>query len=371
MIVREDDPSSRGVRLPSRAGTPRSKLPRGIFGAIALGVAAMAGVEPAGASPEEESPTFSLAYSAPAACPDRDAFVSSIRARTARPRLVRADDGASVAVRVVIETRDAGAASGRLDLREADGTEETRTVTSRTCAEVSSALALVAAVMLDPEARSTAEPSPTLPPPAPSPSPPRAPSPASPSPARPPPASPSPPRPPPSTEWPFAAGAHAGIMSGIGPAIAPIGGVFATLERRTPTLASSLRLGVDIARTSSALRSGTQTYEWLGAAMRLCPAYVSLRADLRLAPCAGFQAAALRGTTRDVRSPTANLQLWLAPVAGGSVEWALSSTVSLELEGAALFPLRRARFFLAPNSTIFEVPSVAGTVTAGVRVRFL
>ena len=95
--------------------------------------------------------------------------------------------------------------------------------------------------------------------------------------------------------------------------------------------------------------------------------HVTLPHRLRLGPCGALQAAGHRGTTRDVRSPTANVSVWLAPVVVGSLEWALNPAVSIELEGGALFPLRRTRFFLAPNSTIFQVPAASGTVSLGVR----
>lgn len=313
-------------------------------------------------------PSFRLVYTAPAGCPDRDAFVSGIRARTSRPRLVADEDTSATALRVVIETAPEGA-SGRLELRESDGTEETRSVASRTCAEVSNALALVAAVMLDPDAEVNGGPPSTSSTPAESPPP----VPALPAPPRPPP-SPTPSRvaPPPVEPWRFAAGAEIGMLGGIGPAVAPMGGAFGDVEHRWGSgLVSTVRLAVEVAATSSDLRTGSQTYEWLGATLRLCPAYLSPWHRLRAAACVGWQTAGLRGTTRDVRSPSTNLQLWLAPVASGTVEWALSRAVSLELDGGILFPLRQTRFFLAPNSTIFAVPAAAGTMAVGVRVRFL
>jgi len=94
---------------------------------------------------EPESPRYRLLYTAPAGCPDRAAFATGISARTSRPRLVEDDDpGAAIVLRVAIASSGNESASGRLDLREPDGTEETRSVASRTCGEVANALALVA-----------------------------------------------------------------------------------------------------------------------------------------------------------------------------------------------------------------------------------
>ena len=350
---------------------------RRIQGASCAAAMLLAGIArgaepPAGGTDLESTPRFRLAYAAPDGCPDRDAFVRSIRERTSRPRLVGDEEtGSATVMRVVIEQKPEGA-SGRLDLRDPDGTEETRSVASRTCGEVADALALVAAVMLDPDARMTGGAAATKPPPEAEP--------AEKPPTRPPPITPKlvpPPRPAaaplvPKTRWLFGVGAQIGILGGVGPAVAPTGGVFGDVERRASRgLVSTLRVSLDAAATASDLRTGTQTYEWVAATVRLCPAHLSLPARLRLAPCAGFQAGGHRGTTRDVRSPTSNTELWLAPVASGTVEWALSRAVSLDLHGGIVFPLRRSRYFLAPASTIYEVPALAGTMGVGVRVRFL
>ncbi|MDF2697037.1 MAG: Autotransporter, partial [Labilithrix sp.] len=177
------------------------------------------------------------------------------------------------------------------------------------------------------------------------------------------------PRPPP--PWRLFGGADVGLLGGVGPALAPAGAVFVDVERRAHGLSSTARLSVDVARTASDLRGGSHTYEWVGSTLRVCPAYLALPARFRVAPCAGFQAAGLRGTTRNVRSPASNLQLWLAPVLSGTVEWEASSSFSLEFQAGAVFPLRQSRFFLAPSSTIHEVPALTVAASLGVRVRFL
>lgn len=295
-------------------------------------------------------PRFVLDYTAPPTCPDRAAFVAAIHARTARPLLV-AEDGEAVALRVSIDLIHPESASGRLELREPDGTEETRSVSSRTCAEVASALALVAAVMLDPDASTL--PTENLPPVPPPPLPPPAPRPATPPSSGPPPPISRGPR------WSTAAGVQLGALGGIGPAIAPMVGALFDLER-SGAFVSTGRISIDFARTESDVRTGTQTYEWLGGSFRLCPIHFALGRAVRVAPCAGMQIAGHRGTTSEVQSPTSHLGLWLAPTLGAAIRWQLTSSVSLELQGAALAPLRRNRFFLAPNSTIFEVPQISG-----------
>jgi hypothetical protein len=312
-----------------------------------------------------DSPRFVLDYAAPGACPGREVFLDALHTRTPRPQLVESGDTSAIAIAVRIEATPSSA-SGQLQLREPDGTAESRNVTSATCAEVVSALALVAAVMLDPDALSgpvaPVEPSP--PPPAPVVPPPGPRPPPSPPPALSPPSKPT---------WEISGGAEVGALGGIGPAIAPMGGGFFDVERRVAPFASSARLGVDVARTESDLRRGSHVYEWVAAVARLCPVHVPVPRlpRLRVAPCGELQIGGHRGTTTDVPKPSSSVQLWVAPGVEGLLEWALSSAVSLEIHGGALFPLRRSRFFLAPNSTIFEVPGLSATAAVGLRVRFL
>ena len=141
-------------------------------------------------------------------------------------------------------------------------------------------------------------------------------------------------------------------------------------------LMSSARLSIDVARTESDLaRGGSQTYEWLGGSLRACPIHVALplsqAQSWRVAPCAGLQIGAHRATTQQVPNPTSSVDAWIAPMALGSVEWSPtpSRKIVLELNGGALFPLRRTRYFLAPDTTIFDVPTVGATANLALRVR--
>ncbi len=333
-----------------------------------LGLITLLGT-PARAAEPEGTP-FRLVYEAPPyVCPDRDAFLREILARTQRPRLAPDGDEPAIAIRVAIDAKSETSSTGRLDVHEPDGTQETRSVTSRTCGEIAKALALVAALVLDPDARTDAEPPPAPPPPPP-------PAPPVPPPSRPPPVdrpAPPPPAPAARSRWASSGGVEVGVLGGIGPALGPMAGGFFDVEHRTARgLASAARLSFDVARTSSDLsRGGTQTYEWLGGTVRACPVYLPLPQKFRVAPCAAFQIGAHRATTQDVRNPTSSLEGWLAPAALGTVEWSISREIALELSGGALFPLRRTRYFLAPDTTIFDVPAVAGTANFALRVRFL
>jgi hypothetical protein len=360
----------------------------GLF-AISLGLVGPALAQRTGnaATAPEDSPHFHLTYVAPADCPDRNAFLGAIRARTPRPQLA-ADDEVAVTFVVTLEVEPTGS-TGHLDVREPDGDAQKRSVSSRTCSEVARALALVVALVLDPDALTAPEPAivePPTTPPAPSPaagpaaaSPPQKPRQASPAPA-----------PPRKAMWRAAGGVEIGALGGVAPAVAPLFGAFADLEL-VPSAASatslaaghgmpklswpvlltpSFRVTARFAASSSDLPAGSQTYWWTGGTFRVCPIHLPLPRRFRVGPCGAFEVAAHYGTTQGVPNPSSNLDLWLAPEAGGSFEWAASPALTFELQGGAVFPMRRTRFFLAPSTTLFEVPTVSATGTVALRLRF-
>jgi hypothetical protein len=92
-----------------------------------------------------------IVYEAPAACPDRAEFLARIAARTraARPaESTRAPPRLSVRIRVL-----AGRVVGSIAIEDADGAVAGRQIRAATCDEASDALALIAALALDPDRR--------------------------------------------------------------------------------------------------------------------------------------------------------------------------------------------------------------------------
>lgn len=324
--------------------------------------------------PEIDEPRFHLAYAAPAGCPDRAAFLSAILARTKRSRLA-SEGEAATELAVAIEATPART-NGRLEVREVDDTRQLRSVSSDSCADVAQALALIAALILDPDARIGDEPSSA---------------PVSPDEDH----APAPPAAPEKGDRPgwteptlqrttaggwgtrpsfdLAAGAQLGVMGGVAPVLAPAAGGFVDLDvvPGGSGLAPSLRLGLDFATVSSSAPAGRQTYWWLGGTLRGCPVRAVFGDRLSVAPCAAFAFGAHHGTTSGVRNPTSSTTPWLAAIAGASLEWALAPTFSLELQGGAVFPILRRRYFLAdPETTLFEVPSASGVGSVAGRWRF-
>ncbi len=95
-----------------------------------------------------------VGYDAPEDCPAADAFVAQVRARTARMRIAgEGEPGLTLRVAIV---RAGERVKGTLVVADGSGAESRREVDGEACATVVAALALVAALRIDPMA-STAE----------------------------------------------------------------------------------------------------------------------------------------------------------------------------------------------------------------------
>lgn len=131
------------------------------FGRVGLLAAASlwSGLAPAAEKASTESPAeVTLSYSSDVGCPKRAQFLEEVTARVRRP--VRFETpGATVRMVVKLERRGEQAL-GKLDIVQAPGEPTRREFSAASCDEVGSALALVAALALDPNARTEPLPAP-------------------------------------------------------------------------------------------------------------------------------------------------------------------------------------------------------------------
>jgi hypothetical protein len=109
-------------------------------------VAAIAASIAAAAPGRDDSEPVRLEYQADPACPTRAAFIDDVRARTSRARFTD-DDPKARTIRVWARV-SAGRGTGRLET----GASAPRQVSAESCADVVSALALIAALTIDPQA---------------------------------------------------------------------------------------------------------------------------------------------------------------------------------------------------------------------------
>ena len=332
----------------------------------------------------DESP-ISLDFQAPAGCPDRADFIAHVRARTERVRFVDGD-AASISELHVKADYEGNRAIGRLRLGKSEGAE--RLVTGKSCPDVISALALIAAVAIDPTAISgpvvpsqagVAPAAPALPElasqqrsfdaPGPSASPER----------------PEPPLPPSSPlAWFGGAGAHGEIARGFGPRSITLAGAsifgeiglglgapwqpavrLAGLLSQSPTVLPEQMAG-----------SGAATFTLLAARLSLCPIEFSPRSSFRVRPCADFELGQLTGQGRAVNngSVTSLRSGSMTRVAVGQTlqgRFRLASRVWLEMEVAAREPLLRQNFvFYNPDVAVASVSAIELGGAIGVGMHF-
>ena len=116
----------------------RRLLPSSIWLATVVGATSVLG--------QQEGDSVRLEYSADMGCPDRAAFVAEVEARTPRARFDDRGPGAR-AITVAAHVA-AGRARGIIDV----GAGAPREISAENCADVVSALALVTALVIDPDA---------------------------------------------------------------------------------------------------------------------------------------------------------------------------------------------------------------------------
>jgi hypothetical protein len=287
---------------------------------------------------------------------------------------------------VSIENAD-GEVKGYLSFRGADGAETERSVTGDTCGEVVSALALIAAIAIDPDAAARSpdpEPkaeAPAGPTPAPvaSASPPiAAPAPA-PAPVRPPePAAPSPdgsatqaaranPR-----SWHFAIDVGAALGYGVAPS--PLFSTPVGLEASAPTwgpLSPVGRVRFEHAATGvPRTTSPAGTFSWTVGVLELCPNRWKT-GHFAIEPCARFEGGVVNASGVNVVPARETTKAWFTVGAVGRVEWRLLDPVFIALEGGVRVALDRPTYFFEPNAPYYEPPRIGGFGSVGVGAQFL
>jgi hypothetical protein len=324
------------------------------LGALCLGVASM--LAPRSSVAETSPEPIAWTYRAPPDCPPAEAFERDFRYRTRRAELIAGDAPRSFSVTL---SNEPGRNVGRIEIRGPGGAVSTREVAGQTCQGVVSALALIAALAVDPLA-AEAPPPPVRPVEAPSPSP----VPASDEGAR---AGGAP-------RTFVAAGVNGGAVVGLFPKAAPRVSLFleARLERSSP-LAPSARLSLSGAASSSVdAPPGSATFRLLAAALDACPLEVRFAPALRATPCAFVELGVLTGSGAGVDLPDVKSRRWVALGGSARLTWILLGSLFLEAHGRLEAPLARDTFVLAAPErvVVHTVPAVLGSAELGVGVRW-
>jgi hypothetical protein len=313
----------------------------------------------AGRARAQSAPPVSvtLEYAAFEGCPDAASFEAQVLARTSRASF--AAPGASGTLTWIVELGPtSGGSRGTLRVQgESQGTLE-RNVTAATCEQVVGALALVAALSVDPEA-SLSEPAKPSPRPAPSP--------------------PKPPAPVPPRRPRERVAAAPAVRFLIGLSLVGRSGLAPELVwAPEPALGLSFRTGgghtwglrLSALHASSGSTVGAARASFTSNLVRLqaFPLRVG-SATWRFEPAAFAEAGELsaRGVgitpAHSVRRPVA----WAGVL--GRVSLAMS-VLLLELEAGGALPFVRDRFYVFENTTVFRVPPASAFASLGVGLEF-
>jgi hypothetical protein len=314
-----------------------------------LGVASFSTPAGADTSSTPVAEPFRLVWSSSAECGDATTFLSELARRTALLREAKAGEHA---ITLIVETFPASAGvRGQLTVRKPDGDLTVREVPGSNCREVEAAMALIAALMVDPLAgspeRASVDPAPE-------------------------------PLPVKTTAhrehdaWPWSLRAEHRLTgrTAVAPRLAWGQAVRLMLTRETSSLRPSLGVAAHSSEATTEGDGGAAEFRWASAELAACPvgARPGSRWDLRA--CGTFQLGRLRGTGFLTAAPAARTITWSSAGLELQARYQLLGPLWLGWEGAFTFPFSRERFYLEPNETLHRVPVWAGSFGIGLGLRF-
>jgi hypothetical protein len=304
---------------------------------------------------------FTLDYRAPAGCPSWPRFVTEVTLRTPRVRL--GEDRRHRAIGVDVDIADERThATGHLVLRETDGRHAVRKVDGADCAEVTSALALVAALALDPNASTqpvvlaASLPASHVPAPAmasPSTAPTRDTAKNVQEPAR-------------SFDWHVSAGAEIALSHGAAPSVLPIGEVFVGASRAEGAWSWDTRVGLAYAAPTSAdVPLGRAEFGLVFARADECPWTARWARQFAASPCVSFEAGRLHAegiAGPVIVAPNQATVWWMAAGVRARLDWNLGDVWFAEAGFGTLFPLFRESFVFAVPGGLTEAHKASPVV---------
>ena len=276
-------------------------------------------------------------------CPSAEAFTQEVLGRVARARPAASGERART---LVVRVRPAaGGLEASLAIRELDGTVAERNVRGETCADLITALAVIASVALEP--LGSGEAPDAAPAPAASSAAPVVESDAAP--------------PPPHARSVFAAGLGVAVNGGAAPVALP--GLLAFVELTSERdgifePAARLRFGRTVIGGATENGPGAR-FSLTTAGADLCP--VSLRNGmLRAAPCVRLEVGALNARGSSVEPVHSEARPWFVLGPAARLRLDLVGPLFAEVEGALLAVVVRDRFLVDSSMLVYRPPSVAG-----------
>lgn len=279
-------------------------------------------------------------WSSPPGCGDAAGFLAELRSRTSRLRPAQEGERATTLRAELL--REATGVRGHLTVRKGNGEVLTRDVPGRTCQEVVSAMALIAALAVDPlaltseSALATSEPPPPPPPSV---------------------AAAAPPPPRTARRWAFGVEQRLTGRTAVAPDLAWGEALGLIVLWQASSFRPSLELSAQRARATTSQSFGSAELNWTAAQLVLCPWGVQPGARWDVRACALFQIGRLLGTGYATRNPAEGTIFWSS--AGVQLEgrMQLLGPLWLGLEAGALRPFSSESFYLAPTQTLHRIPA--------------
>ncbi len=267
-----------------------------------------------------------LAYTAPAGCPDRAAVEAAVRERT--PDVVFAPSAPrSFAIAITARGDDfVGTLSTSGDPTSA------QELSARRCDDLVGALALVTALAIDPTG-GLIHSTPSLAPPAP--------------------------------RWSLDATTSAAVAFGITPDPMP---ELAIEGRAMPRPWLALALGAVAGYDRAELDTGAARFVWT--AIRPAACWRPVHGRFEASACGHVELGLTRATGEDIVLGQSVTRAWTAGGAHGDARWQVTPSVFVQLQAGASVPFQRDRYLFQPSMTIHETAAVTAWVGAGVGMRF-
>ena len=313
---------------------------------LALAFSLLASARPARAQSTED-PTaqpFRLVWSSSAGCHDASAFLAELADRTARLRRARTDEHA---ITLIIETfRREGGVRGQLTVRKPDGDLTVREVPGVSCQEVEAAMALIAALMVDPLAGQAhtkrAEPvfQPDL---APQPKP---------------------------AAWSLRAEHRLSGRTAATPKLAWGQALGAMLTYESGLTKPSVALVAELTDGTATGQRGSAELELAVARLAICPLGIQPGTAWDFRACATAELGRLHGSGFLTESPANKAIVWSSAGLELQARYELIGPLWLGLEGGFTFPFTRERFYIDPGETLHRVPSWGVAFGVGLGLRF-
>lgn len=306
--------------------------------------------------PSRDDPrAFRVVFTSSTPCNDAAEFGRQLQRRTAR---LRPADAVEPALTFLVDLSAVPTGvRGQLVVREPGGGLTTREVPGVECKEVLSAMALIAAVLVDPLATTG-----TL---APASFPER----ASPRSSR---ASSSPESP---SRWGLGVGQRVTAQTALAPDLTWGAAFQAAISYAVSgSFAPVVRVGGHLARSRAVPHApGFAKFDWTGARISLCPVAWAPATSVTLRPCAAGDVAWFGASGYGVVDEKTVDLLWGAAGAELNGEVALYGPLSLGAEVGAFFPFLHGRrfYFIPDRATIHEIPAVGLSFSLGIEVHFL